>query len=145
MRRIAAIFAAALTLSGIAGAQQQPKQNPKLNPVARVVRASLAGITLPDAEKTKLEAVRGVYAPKFKVAAEAMKPIRERMKAARQAKDTAAFRAARKDMIAQRKQAMAVLQATLLDVRGTLTADHQAQFDKNIVRVRRMIRRQFAP
>ena len=146
MRRIAVLIVAALTLAGTARAQQTPQapQKPQ-NMVARVVRASLAGIQLTDAEKTKLQAVREQYAPKFAVIAQAMPPIRARMKTAREAKDTAGFRAARKDMVAQRKQAVTLLASTLTDTRAVLTADQQARFDRNVVRVRRMIRNRFAP
>jgi hypothetical protein len=132
-----------LSIAGTTGAQQTA-QKPQ-NMVARVVRASLAGITLTDAEKTKLDAVRQQYVPKFGTVAQAMPPIRARMKAAREAKDTAALRAARKDLITQRQQAMTLLRSTLADTRAALSADHQPRFDRNVVRVRRMIRKRFAP
>jgi hypothetical protein len=143
MRRTLLGLIAALALTTSMRAQQAP-QKPQ-NMVARVVRASLAGIALTDAEKAKLETVKGIYAPRFQSVGAATKPIRARMKAARQANDSAAVRAARRDLAEQRKQGIAVLHAALDDVRSSLTAEHQPQFDHNLVRVRRMIRNRLTP
>jgi len=122
----------------------QPSGNPK-NSITRVVRVSLRGIALTDAEKTSLAAVSARYGPKFKAMGEAASPIRAALRAARQANDTAAAHTARRQLHAVRRDGITLLRSTLVDIRAALTAEHQTRFDKNVVQIRKAIRRRYVP
>ena len=141
MRRISLLAAAALMLAGVvASAQSDAHQNARSNIVTRVVRASLHGIVLTDAEKAKLATVSKTYAPRFKAITDSTKSLVATVRAARASHDTAAARAARRSVVALRRSGVVVLRKSLLDIRTTLTPEHQAHFDANAVRVRRVIR-----
>ena len=133
-------FLAAPTLIGA----QQPTADTTRHPVnivTRVIRASLRGIALTEAEKTSLHAVQQTYRPQFQAVATEMKPIRLALRDARQKHDTVAARAARKALQEKRRAGVAVLQATLREMATKLTPEHQTQFTANLVRVRVLIRR----
>lgn len=146
MRRVVmfALAASALVYAAPSTAQQ-PTAPPRPGPIARVIRASLRGIALSDAEKSSIVSVRQEYAPKFQALAKGSQPIRQQLKAARQAKDTASARAFAKQLRQNRRAGVALLRQTLVDVRTKLAPEHQPQFNKNLVRVRRMIRARFGP
>ena len=110
-------------------------------PVMRVIRASLRGIQLADSERTGIASVRTTYAPRFKVVADSAKPIRLALRTARQQHDTAAARSAARELRRTRQAGIAVLQQTLVAIRASLAQEHRAQFDSNMVRVRKLLRR----
>ena len=134
---------ALVAVPALVGAQQPTTATPQqpVNIVTRVIRASMRGITLTETEKTSLNAVRETYQPQFQTVAAEMKPIRVALRDARQKHDTVAARAARKALQEKRRAGVGVLQASLRDIRGKLSAEHQTQFDANLVRVRVLIRR----
>ena len=134
---------ALVAVPALVGAQQPTTAAPQqpVNIVTRVIRASMRGITLTETEKTSLNAVRETYQPQFQTVAAEMKPIRMALRDARQKHDTVAARAARKALQEKRRAGVGVLQTSLRDIRGKLSAEHQTQFDANLVRVRVLIRR----
>ena len=144
MRKLFAILAGACMLlpaSAAIGQTPGATRGARPGPVARVIRASLHGIQLTDAEKSGIASVRTTYAPRFKAVADSAKPVRAALRAARQQHDTAAAHAAMRELRQSRQAGVAVLKQTLTAIRASLAEDHQPQFDANLVRVRRLIRR----
>lgn len=89
----------------------------------------LKGITLTDAQKTRLETLRREQAPQMKQAREQFGAVMKEAREARQRGDTATARAkmaeVRTQMDRQREQRIASL-------RSVLTADQQKQLDANV-------------
>jgi hypothetical protein len=140
VRLTIAAFVAAPRLIGA----QQPTpaaQTPPINIVTRVVRASLRGIVLTDAERANLKTVQATYRPQFQSLATEMQPIRLALRDARQKRDTAVAHAARKALREKRRAGVGVLQSSLREMRTKLTSEQQTQFDANVVRVRVLVRR----
>lgn len=136
-------IAALLAGPALIGAQQAAGTSTpqRGNIVSRVVRASMRGITLTEAEKTSLQAVQQAYRPQFQTVAAAVKPIRVALHDARQKHDTVAARAARKALQEKRRDGVVLLQATLREMGTKLSPEHQTQFAANLVRVRVLLRR----
>jgi Spy/CpxP family protein refolding chaperone len=92
-------------------------------------RGLLKGITLTDAQKTRLEALRKEHEPQMKQTREQFRAVMKEAREARQRGDTVAARAkmeqVRTQMTAQRERQVASLR-TILD------ADQQKQLDANI-------------
>jgi Spy/CpxP family protein refolding chaperone len=144
-----ALAATALTFgsAAIVGAQQQTApqgvhQNHAQRPDsahrrmgARGLRGQgqlFKGITLSDAEKANLKAVREKYASQMKAVREQSKPDMQAMRDARQRGDTAALKALWQKGAAQREQNKQVMQAERNDMRAALTPANQAKFDANV-------------
>jgi hypothetical protein len=94
-------------------------------------RALFRGITLSDAEKANLKAVRAKYATQMKAIRNQYKPQNEQIRAARQRGDTAAVRALMQQNSAERDQMQTLLKSERAELRAALTADNQAKFDAN--------------
>jgi Spy/CpxP family protein refolding chaperone len=92
-------------------------------------RSLLRGITLTDAQKTRLEALRKEQQPEVQKAREQFRAVMQEARDARQRGDTVTARAkmqeVRTAMAAQRERQVASL-------RTVLTADQQKQLDANI-------------
>ena len=103
----------------------------------------LRGITLSDAEKANLKAVREKYAPQMKALREQFKPQREAMRAARQRGDTAAVRALwAKNGSAEREAFTKLADAQRNDLRAALSAENRTKFDANAAELqKRMAKR----
>jgi LTXXQ motif family protein len=100
----------------------------------------LRGITLSDAEKANLKAVREKYAPQMKTLREQFKPQQEAMRAARQRGDTAAVRALRqKNGAAERDAFKKLADAQRNDLRAALSAANQTKFDANAAQLQKRI------
>jgi hypothetical protein len=95
-------------------------------------KASLRGITLSDAERSNLRAVRAKDAPQMKALRTQLAPQAQNLRAARQRGDTAAVRSIRANLVTQRQQLM---QSRQSDVRGALSPSNQAKFDANVKRL----------
>lgn len=146
MRRALMFALAALAVVQAAPSiAQQPTPPPRPGPIARVIRASLRGIQLTDAEKAGIVSIRQEYAPKFQAIAKGTQPIRKQLRAARQAHDTATAHSLAKEVRDNRRAGVALLRQSLAELRTKLAPEHQPRFDQNIVRVRRMIRTRFGP
>ena len=136
-------IAALVAAPALIGAQQTTTapQRQQVNIATRIVRASMRGVALTEAEKTGLRSVQDTFRPQFQAVAAEIKPIRLALRDARQKQDTAAAHAARKALNGKRRVAVGVLQASLREMRTKLTPEHQTQFDANLARVRVLIRR----
>jgi len=139
------IVAGSLLLSAVAIVPaQQPTPVPAPAPRARAhgnarpqrrkqfEKALLRGVTLSDAEKTNLQAVRAKYAAQRQTLHAQLRTQAQNAKAARQRGDTAALRSIRASLQTERQT---LGQAERNDVRNALTPANQAKFDANLKRV----------
>jgi Spy/CpxP family protein refolding chaperone len=92
----------------------------------------LSGVTLTDAEKSKLKEMHGRYQSETKSLRESLKPAMQEARAARQKGDTAAARAVLERTKGDREKLRAVMQRQKTDFRAALTPEHQKQFDANV-------------
>ena len=95
-------------------------------------KALLRGVTLSDAEKTNLQAVRAKYAAQRQTLHTQLRTQAQNAKAARQRGDTAALRSIRANLQTERQT---LAQAERNDIRNALTPANQAKFDSNLKRV----------
>jgi hypothetical protein len=95
-------------------------------------KALLRGVTLSDAEKTNLQAVRAKYAAQRQTLRTQLRTQAQTAQAARQRGDTAALRSIRANLQTERQT---LSQAERNDVRSALTPANQAKFDANLKRV----------
>jgi hypothetical protein len=95
-------------------------------------KALLRGVTLSDAEKSNLQAVRAKYAAQRQTLRTQLRTQATNAKAARQRGDTAALRSIRTNLQTERQT---LAQAERNDVRNALTSANQAKFDANLKRV----------
>jgi hypothetical protein len=95
-------------------------------------KALLRGVTLSDAEKSNLQAVRAKYAAQRQTLRTRRRTQAQNAKAARQRGDTAALRSIRTNLQTERQT---LSQAERNDVRNALTSANQAKFDANLKRV----------
>src|SRR6476646_5394677 len=89
-------------------------------------------ITLSDAEKANLKAVRTKYASQQKALREQFKPQMQAARDARQRGDTAALKAIWQKSAAQREQTKKLLEAERNDLRAALAPENQVKFDANV-------------
>jgi Spy/CpxP family protein refolding chaperone len=142
MRRSTLIFAAAMALAATAVVHAQApagRPAPGPNRIARVMRASVAGIQLTDAEKAALASLRARYTPRFKAIGDSAKPYAETLRLARESHDTAAVKAARTQLGVQRRRGLATMRTALVDVRASLATEHRARFDQNLQVIRVLV------
>lgn len=99
-------------------------------------RALFRGITLTDAQQSRLEAIRASYQPRFQSLRESAQPAMQAMRDARQKQDTAASRAAFSSMQKHRAEMRALMDRQRADLRGVLTGEQQTTFDKNLSELR---------
>jgi hypothetical protein len=137
MRRFT-VALAALALAATSVQAQAPAntQSPGANRIARAMRASVAGIALNEAERTSLASLRTKYVPRFKAITDSTQPFADRLQTAQQSHDSAAIRAARKELQTQRQQGFAVIRTALVDVRSSLAEPHRRRFDQNLQVIR---------
>jgi Spy/CpxP family protein refolding chaperone len=90
----------------------------------------LKDITLTDAQKTQLQALRKSEKDRMQASRDQFSDVTKEAREARQRGDTAAFRAKMEQVRSQRMQ---YRQAHLSAVRNILTAEQRTQFDKNVV------------
>ena len=144
------LFAAIISVgSATVVAAQTPVQTPQAHHQHRAAgkaRVAVAarkhlfkGITLSDAEKANLKAVREKYASQNKALREQLKPQLQAAREARQRGDTAALRNFRTQALARRDQAKKQLAAERLDLRAALTPANQAKFDANLAQVEKRL------
>ena len=129
----------ALSLAGTVAAQQ-PGQDAPRRPKAEGERGGregrggpdgflLRGVTLTDAQKTQLQAMRKADHEKMDARRDEMKKQFDEMRAARERGDTTAARALMQRNRQIREQ---VRDQHIAAVRNILTADQRVQFDKNV-------------
>jgi len=92
----------------------------------------LRGITLNDAEKTQLKAIRTKYAAEAKSLRESMRPTMQELRAARNKRDSAAVKTAWDRAAGDRQKLQALMQHERTEMRAALTPEHQTVFDANV-------------
>lgn len=102
----------------------------------RMHQALFRDITLTDAQKTRLEAIRTSYRPQFQSLREQARPQMQALRDARQKNDSVAMRTARTQLEQHRTQVTALMDKQRAEVRGVLTAEQQATFDRNVTQMR---------
>ena len=129
--------------AGVAEAQAPQRDGAKGRHAGqRGMRGLTRGINLTDAEKANLKAVGEKYQGQFATIRQSMRPDVEAARAARQRGDTAAARAAFARTADERAQLQALTDRMHVDARAALTAEHHAQFDTNVARMKeRMAKR----
>ena len=132
-------IAGILTVGTIAQAQSsttQPRQD--RHQTGREFRGGrgragvLRGITLSDAEKSQMKAIRTKYAAEAKSLRESMRPAMQDLRTARQKRDSVAVKAAWDRTSGERQQLQALMQRERSEVRAALTPEHQQVFDANV-------------
>ena len=94
--------------------------------------ALLRGITLNDAEKTQMKAIRTKYAAEAKSLRESMRPAMQDLRAARNKRDSAAVKTAWDRAAGDRQKLQALRQRERTEFRAALTPEHQQVFDANV-------------
>jgi Spy/CpxP family protein refolding chaperone len=102
----------------------------------RMHRALFRGITLSDAQKSRLETIRSSYRTRFQAMRDEFRPSMQAMRDARQKNDTAAIRTARAQLEQHRERMRALTDQERAEVRGVLTAEQRVAFDRNVAEVR---------
>lgn len=137
-------FGLALALAGTAAAQQQGPDRPK-GPESgerakRGVRGErdgagflLRGITLTEAQRTQLQALRQSERAGNEARREQMKKVFDEARAARERGDTAAARAI---MQRNRQQMTQAREQHIAAIRNVLTAEQRVQFDRNVAELK---------
>ena len=94
-------------------------------------RGLFRGITLSDAERTRVKAVHAKYAAEAKPLREAMRPAMQDLRAARQKRDSVAVKAAWDKTSGDRQKLQALMQREREEIRSALTPENQKVFDAN--------------
>lgn len=132
-------MAGILTVGAIAQAQSsttQPQQQRQAT--GRDLRGGrgrgtlLRGITLNDAEKSQMKAIRAKYAAEGKSLRESMRPAMRDLRAARNKRDSAAVKSAWDGAAGDRQKLQALMQRERAEIRAALTPEHQKTFDANV-------------
>lgn len=93
------------------------------------------GVKLTPDERTKLSAIRDQYRTQLQPLVHQIRTARHSIRTAAARADTAAVNAARATLRDVRSSFAAARSKWMSDARGVLTADQQAQFDKNVTRM----------
>jgi len=91
----------------------------------------LRGITLSDAEKTRVKAIHAKYSTEAKALRESLRPVMQEARAARQKHDSAAVKAAWDRTAGDRQKLQALMQRERAEIRSALTPENQKVFDAN--------------
>jgi Spy/CpxP family protein refolding chaperone len=150
MSKIGSMLVGLLVVAGAAGVAgaQAPQQDRGQRPChegrrggerqlgQRALRGLLRGLTLNEAEKTRLQAVGQKYRGQFDALWKSARPDFEAARAARQRGDTAAARAAFARTADERQKLAALTEQVRVDARAALDPEHRAQFDANVARMK---------
>ena len=132
-------IAAILSVGTVAQAQStttQPRQ-PRRAMQGRAAHGGegrgglLRGITLSDAERTRVKAIRAKYADEAKPLRESLRPAMQDVRAARQKRDSTAAKAAWDRTAGDRQKLQALMQRERAEIRAALTPENQKMFDAN--------------
>ena len=126
------VVAAVASTATIASAQVERPGTAREQRAGRGGRDGLLrGITLSDAEKSKLKEVHTRYRTEGKALRESLKPAMQEARAARQKGDTSAARAVFERTKGDREKVKALMDRQKSDLRAALSPEHQKQFDTN--------------
>jgi Spy/CpxP family protein refolding chaperone len=134
-RVIGFAIAGILTVGTLAQAQSTTTQQRHAS--GREVRGErgraglLRGITLSDAEKTRVKAIHTKYSAEAKSLRESLRPAMQDVRAARQKRDSVAVKAAWEKSAGDRQKLQALMQRERSEIRSALTPENQKVFDTN--------------
>jgi Spy/CpxP family protein refolding chaperone len=97
----------------------------------RVRNGLLRGITLSDAEKARVKAIHTKYNAEAKPLRESLRPALQEVRAARQARDSVAVKAALAKTTVEREKLRAMLELERAEIRAALSPENQKVFDAN--------------
>ena len=130
---IAGILAAGTIAQAQSTPTQRQHQRQTMRRDGKVGRGGLLrGITLSDAEQTRVKAVRAKYDAEARSLRESMRPALQEMQDARQKHDSAAVKAAWQRTASARQNQQALMQRERDEIRTALTAENQKAFDANV-------------
>jgi protein CpxP len=141
-RTLVAGLGLALTLSGVAAAQQ-PEAGQQRDRGSRFEKRGgapagflLRGIELTDAQKQQIKELRESERAAVKANRE---QLRERMKAAKEARQSGDTAKARQLMVANRELMAQSRERQASAIRAILTPDQRVQFDRNVAEARQRV------
>lgn len=149
MNRIRIAAAAAAMLIGAATVVEAqnpaPQKGERGDREHRGAQGMMDSLNLTNAQKEQIQAIRAKYRLRFEALRDSTRPNAQAARAARQAGDTAAARAAMERVRAQGTAVAALRQQEQAEVRAVLTADQRARFDAKHAQMReRMAQRDSA-
>ena len=97
----------------------------------RVRNGLLRGITLSDAEKSRVKAIHTKYNAEAKPLRDSLRPALQKVRAARQAGDSVAAKAAMQKTAAEREKLFTMLERERAEIRTALSPENQKLFDAN--------------
>ena len=106
----------------------------------RGYRSLFNGIDLSSAQRARVDSIREKYRTEAKPLREQMLPAMKEARTARQSGDSAKIRAARQSMSESRDKMVALRKQEIAEIRGVLTPEQQATFDKNANNARDQMR-----
>lgn len=127
-------IAGILMVGTIAQAQSTaspPRPRRQADRGGRVRDGALRGVTLSDAEKTRVKTIHAKYNTETKALRESLRPALQEVRAARQARDTAAVKAALAKTTGEREKLWALMERERAEIRTALTPENQKVFDAN--------------
>jgi Spy/CpxP family protein refolding chaperone len=133
-RVIGFAIAGILTVGTLAQAQSTTQQRHASGREVRGERGRaglLRGITLSDAEKTRVKAIHTKYSAEAKSLRESLRPAMQDVRAARQKRDSVAVKAAWEKSAGDRQKLQALMQRERSEIRSALTPENQKVFDTN--------------
>ena len=98
----------------------------------RADRALFRGIDLSSEQKARVDSIRSQYRNESRSLREQMGPDMQKARAARQSGDSAKIAEVRESMAASREKMASLRKQELGEIRGVLTPEQQAAFDKNV-------------
>ena len=120
------------TIAEAQSATTQPRQRRHATERGgRVRNEMLRGISLSDAEKARVKTIHAKYVAEAKPLRDSLRPALQKVRAARQARDSAAVRAALAKTTIERQKLWAVMERERAEIRSALTPENQKLFDAN--------------
>ena len=124
------LFAGTVAEAQSANTEPRPRRH-ATERAGRVRDGLLRGITLSDAEKAQVKAIHTRYAAEAKPLRDSLRPALQKLRAARQARDSAAVKVALEQATVERKKISAVMERQRAEIRSALTPENQKLFDAN--------------
>jgi Spy/CpxP family protein refolding chaperone len=124
------LFAGTIAEAQSATSDRRPRRH-AVERGGRVGDGLLRGITLSDAEKARVEAIHTRYVAEAKPLRDSLRPALQKLRAARQARDSAAVRVALEKARVEREKFRTVMERQRAEIRSALTPENQKSFDAN--------------
>jgi len=124
------LFAGTIAEAQSANTEPRPRRH-ATERAGRVRDGLLRGITLSDAEKERVKVIHTRYAAEAKPLRDSLRPVLQKLRAARQSRDSAAVKVALERATVEREKIQAVMQRQRTEIRSALTPENQKLFDAN--------------